>query len=157
MLLFLLMQINRQDNRLRTDEVSTLIKRNPSFNEPTAETTNQSADQGGLVTTDAWKDDNARRKVGRTDSQKKEKRQRTLSLKTKKPQLFEYKATGNLPMAEIAGFLERKHEFQKGRTKATIRAWKYYYTVLCGQLLCFFKDDKGFLFYFYFSNAYNVM
>ena len=78
---------------------------------------------------------------GRTDSQKKEKRQRTLSFKTKKPTLKEYQ--GSAPTAEIEGFLDRKHELQRGAIKATMRSWKQYYTVLCGQLLCFFKDKKG--------------
>lgn len=33
---------------------------------------------------------------------------------------------------------------QSGRKKAAVRSWKPYYAVLCGQLLCFFKDDNDF-------------
>jgi spectrin beta len=54
-----------------------------------------------------------------------------------------YKAQ-EMPPAEIEGLLERKQELQTGGKKATIRSWKYYYTVLCGQLLCFFKDKEAF-------------
>lgn len=105
------------------------------------------ASKPGLVPTDAWNDgEKPTKKVAKTDSQKKEKRQRTLSLKTKKPAgLQEYKGPGSPVTAEIEGFLERKHELQKGRTKAPLRSWKTYYTVLVGQLMCFFKDDRGLL------------
>lgn len=34
--------------------------------------------------------------------------------------------------------------FQSGGKRATIRTWKRYYTILCGQLLCFFKDEESF-------------
>ncbi|KAJ8678764.1 hypothetical protein QAD02_014551 [Eretmocerus hayati] len=50
----------------------------------------------------------------------------------------------SLPPVEIQGVLERKHEFQSGGKKAAVRSWKPYYTVLCGQLLCFFKDMDDF-------------
>ena len=50
----------------------------------------------------------------------------------------------NLPPVEMDGMLERKQELQSGGKKATIRSWKHYYTVLCGQLLCFFKDVDDF-------------
>lgn len=50
----------------------------------------------------------------------------------------------NLPPVEIQGYLERKQELQSGGKKATIRSWKTFYTVLCGQLLCFFKDEDDF-------------
>jgi spectrin beta len=86
------------------------------------------------------------KKVARSDSQKKEKRQRTLSIKTRKhtPSFKEkFKLAGTLPPAEMEGMLERKQELQGGGKKATIRSWKYNYTVLCGQLLCFFKDKQG--------------
>ena len=45
--------------------------------------------------------------------------------------------------SEMEGMLERKQELQGGGKKATIRSWKNYYTVLCGQLLCFFNDRHG--------------
>ena len=48
-----------------------------------------------------------------------------------------------MPPSEMEGMLERKQELQGGGKKATIRSWKNYYTVLCGQLLCFFKDRHG--------------
>ncbi|XP_071454610.1 spectrin beta chain, non-erythrocytic 5 isoform X3 [Hetaerina americana] len=50
-----------------------------------------------------------------------------------------------LPPVEIQGNLDRKHELQSGGKKAAVRSWKSYYTVLCGQLLCFFKDQEDFL------------
>ena len=50
----------------------------------------------------------------------------------------------NLPPVEVDGFLERKQELQSGGKRATIRSWKSYYTVLCGQLMCFFRDQEDF-------------
>lgn len=50
-----------------------------------------------------------------------------------------------LPSVEIQGVLERKHELQSGGKKAPVRSWKSFHTVLCGQLLCFFKDEHDFL------------
>merc|ERR1711902_387097 len=55
----------------------------------------------------------------------------------------------NLPPVEIDGFLDRKQELQTGGKRATIRSWKSYYTVLCGQLMCFFRDQE----YFFESKA----
>ena len=91
------------DQKLSKDEVSQLIKRQTSFENdshlsptPTLQPpplSSQSSPQhamttsvAGLKTSDAWKDDGTpvRKKVARTDSQKKEKRQRTLSMKTNK-------------------------------------------------------------------------
>lgn len=50
----------------------------------------------------------------------------------------------DLPPVEIQGFLERKHELQSGGKRAPVRSWKPFHTVLCGQLLCFFKDEDDF-------------
>lgn len=50
----------------------------------------------------------------------------------------------DLPPVEIQGALERKHELQSGGKRAPVRAWKSFHTVLCGQLLCFFKDEEDF-------------
>ncbi len=41
--------------------------------------------------------------------------------------------------------MDRKQELQNGGKKATIRSWKNYYSILCGQLLCFFKDEDAFM------------
>ena len=79
------------------------------------------------------------------DSEKKSKRtasfnirRRTRSFKDK------YKInTSDLPPSEMEGYLDRKHELQTGGKKAAIRSWKNFYTVLFGQLLCFFKDKEG--------------
>ena len=49
----------------------------------------------------------------------------------------------NIPPAEMEGIIDRKQELQSGGKKATIRSWKSYYSVLFGQLLCFFKDQEG--------------
>uniref|UniRef100_A0A0N4T6E9 PH domain-containing protein n=1 Tax=Brugia pahangi TaxID=6280 RepID=A0A0N4T6E9_BRUPA len=46
---------------------------------------------------------------------------------------------------DMHGHLDRKQDLQGGGKKATIRTWKRYYTILCGQLLCFFKDEDSFL------------
>lgn len=48
------------------------------------------------------------------------------------------------PPVSFEGFLERKHMFTAGEKKAPFRSWKTHYTVLCGQLLCFFKDKNAF-------------
>ena len=50
----------------------------------------------------------------------------------------------NMPPVMIEGFLERKQLSNSGGKKSTIRSWKNYYTVLSGQLLCFFKDQHDF-------------
>jgi len=101
----------------------------------------------GLVASEGWADNTPLKKVQRTDSQKKEKRQRTLSLKTnKKMAVKEYPGAGSPPLADMEGILERKHLHQSGGKMATVRSWKHYYTVLAGQLLCFFKDHHGMYF-----------
>ncbi|CAH1792768.1 unnamed protein product [Owenia fusiformis] len=78
----------------------------------------------------------------------KDKPKRTPSFTTrKKTHSFKekYKMTGELPPSEMEGMLERKQELQIGGKKATIRSWKNYYTVLCGHMLCFYKDRHGFI------------
>ncbi|KAL0808290.1 hypothetical protein ABMA28_012785 [Loxostege sticticalis] len=50
----------------------------------------------------------------------------------------------DLPPVEIEGFLERKQEAGCGGKRATVRSWRSYYSVLCGQLLCFFRDELDF-------------
>lgn len=50
----------------------------------------------------------------------------------------------NMPPVMIEGFLDRKQLSSSGGKKSTIRSWKTYYTVLSGQLLCFFKDQNAF-------------
>ncbi|XP_039761830.1 spectrin beta chain, non-erythrocytic 5 isoform X2 [Pararge aegeria] len=49
-----------------------------------------------------------------------------------------------LPPVEIEGYLERKQEAGCGGKRATVRSWRAYYSVLCGQLLCFFRDEQDF-------------
>ena len=105
---------------------------------------------GGLVASEGWAENTPVKKVQRTDSQKKEKRQRTLSLKTNKKMV----AAEALPLADMEGMLERKHLHQSGGKLATLRSWKTYYTVLAGQLLCFFKDQHG-LYFFNVSSFFN--
>ncbi|XP_067682927.1 spectrin beta chain, non-erythrocytic 5-like isoform X3 [Haliotis asinina] len=65
-------------------------------------------------------------------------RRRTRSFKDK------YKLPSDLPPAELEGYVDRKQELQVGGKKATIRSWKNFYTVLFGQLLCFFKDKEAY-------------
>ncbi|XP_046975216.1 spectrin beta chain, non-erythrocytic 5 isoform X2 [Vanessa cardui] len=50
----------------------------------------------------------------------------------------------DLPPVEIEGHLERKQEAGCGGKRATVRSWRAYYSVLCGQLLCFFRDELDF-------------
>lgn len=44
----------------------------------------------------------------------------------------------------MEGFLERKQQSNSGGKRSTIRSWKNYYSVISGQLLCFFKDQGDF-------------
>ncbi|XP_024085304.1 spectrin alpha chain, non-erythrocytic 1 isoform X3 [Cimex lectularius] len=70
-------------------------------------------------------------------------RRRTQSFR--KHQKFGSDQLDQLPPVEIEGVLDRKHELQSGGKKAALRSWKSFYTVLCGQLLCFFKDQDDFV------------
>ncbi|XP_066903176.1 spectrin beta chain, erythrocytic isoform X2 [Halyomorpha halys] len=70
-------------------------------------------------------------------------RRRTQSFR--KLQKFRGDELDQLPPVEIQGILDRKHELQSGGKKAALRSWKTFYTVLCGQLLCFFKDQDDFV------------
>ncbi|XP_041968361.1 spectrin beta chain, non-erythrocytic 2 isoform X3 [Aricia agestis] len=49
-----------------------------------------------------------------------------------------------LPPVEMEGHMERKQEAGQGGKRATVRSWRSYYVVLCGQLLCFFRDEADF-------------
>jgi len=106
----------------------------------------------GLVASEGWADGaTGKKSKQRSDSQKKEKRQRTLSLKTNKKMASVPPGTQESPppLADMEGMLERKHLHQSGGKMATVRSWKHYYTVLAGQLLCFFKDHHGLSFFLY--------
>lgn len=73
---------------------------------------------------------------------------RTPSFTTRKrSQSFRKNQGGESDFAavEIQGLLERKNELQSGGKKAPVRSWKPFHTVLCGQLLCFFKDEDDFV------------
>uniref|UniRef100_A0A1I7X9F8 PH domain-containing protein n=1 Tax=Heterorhabditis bacteriophora TaxID=37862 RepID=A0A1I7X9F8_HETBA len=50
----------------------------------------------------------------------------------------------DLGAIDMRGFVDRKQDLQSGGKRATIRSWKNYYNILCGQLLCFFKDESAF-------------
>ncbi len=50
----------------------------------------------------------------------------------------------NMPPVMLEGPLERKQQSQSGGKRSTLRSWKTYYTVLSGQILCFFKDQNDF-------------
>jgi len=111
----------------------------------------------GLVTSERWVDGStATKKSKRSDSQKKEKRQRTLSLKTNKKMtsMGHGPQESPPPLADVEGMLERKHLHQSGGKMATVRSWKHYYTVLAGQLLCFFKDHHGLPSFLYSSDRF---
>uniref|UniRef100_A0A915ENZ4 PH domain-containing protein n=1 Tax=Ditylenchus dipsaci TaxID=166011 RepID=A0A915ENZ4_9BILA len=51
----------------------------------------------------------------------------------------------DLKSIDMHGYIDRKQELQGGGKKATFRSWKNYYAILCGQLLCFFKDEESFM------------
>ncbi|KAI3422187.1 hypothetical protein GPALN_012720 [Globodera pallida] len=51
----------------------------------------------------------------------------------------------DLRSVDVHGYIDRKQELQIGGKRATFRSWKNYYTILCGQLICFFKDEQHFL------------
>lgn len=71
---------------------------------------------------------------------------RTPSFTTRRtPSLKKMRQWDDMQNIEKDGVLERKQEVQTGGHKATIRSWKQYYTILCGQLLCFFKDEEQFM------------
>ena len=100
----------------------------------------------GLVPSisDGWQESD----VNLRDPVKRDKPKRTLSLRTNRSSASfkdKYRLPADLPPAEMEGYLERKQELQSGGKKATIRSWKNLYTVLCGQLLCFFRDRQGIL------------
>ena len=49
-----------------------------------------------------------------------------------------------IPPVQIEGLLERKHELTTGGKKAGFRSWKAYYSVLYGQVMCFFRDKQAY-------------
>ena len=49
-----------------------------------------------------------------------------------------------MPPVTIEDYLDRKQQNTSGGKRATLRSWKTYYTVLSGQILCFFKDPNDF-------------
>ncbi|CAJ0961940.1 unnamed protein product, partial [Mesorhabditis belari] len=50
----------------------------------------------------------------------------------------------DMSQIDMTGYVDRKQELQSGGKRATLRSWKNYYTILCGQLICFFKDEDAF-------------
>ncbi|KAL0275436.1 UNVERIFIED_CONTAM: hypothetical protein PYX00_003283 [Menopon gallinae] len=96
--------------------------------------------------------DRMKREMKRAESMKVEtkKPRRTPSFTTRRRtqsfrKLQKLDQMGELPPVEIHGLLDRKQELQSGGKKAPVRSWKTFYTVLCGQLLCFFKDQEDFI------------
>lgn len=79
------------------------------------------------------------------ERQKKPKRTPSFTTRRRTQSFRRQRTQADLPPVEIEGFLERKQELQSGGKRATIRSWKTYYTVVCGQLLCFFKDKEAFV------------
>ncbi|XP_017780552.1 PREDICTED: spectrin alpha chain, non-erythrocytic 1 isoform X2 [Nicrophorus vespilloides] len=72
---------------------------------------------------------------------------RTPSFTTRRRNSFKDKSPGHdfeLPPVEIQTFLDRKQVLTAAGKRAQIRTWKNLYTVLCGQLLCFFKNVEDF-------------
>ncbi|CAB3398580.1 unnamed protein product [Caenorhabditis bovis] len=46
---------------------------------------------------------------------------------------------------DMKGYFDRKMCTMSGGKRAVVRSWKNYYGILCGQLLCFFKDETMFV------------
>ena len=86
--------------------------------------------------------------VRRAESVKFASPKRTPSFTTRRRSFRTSKAAtleqDQLPPVECEGLLDRKQELQTGGKRATVRSWKTFYTVLCRQLLCFFKDKESF-------------
>jgi spectrin beta len=61
------------------------------------------------------------------------------------------RAWDELAAIDKHGYLERKHELQSTGKRAAVRSWKTYYTILCGQLVAFFKVVEVFIFVFTFT------
>lgn len=71
---------------------------------------------------------------------------RTPSFQTRRAvSLRKVRAWDELASIEKYGYTERKQELQSGGKRATIRSWKTHYTIVCGQLMCFFKDEESFM------------
>lgn len=56
-----------------------------------------------------------------------------------------YKKINQKKFKIFFSYIDRKQNMQSGGKRATFRSWKNYYTILCGQLLCFFKDEDTFM------------
>lgn len=72
------------------------------------------------------------------------KPKRTPTFTTRRRGSFKSKATDISPPSDAQSFLDRKQVLNAGGKRATNRAWRNSYTVLCGQLLCFFKNKDDF-------------
>lgn len=73
------------------------------------------------------------------------KPKRTPSFTTRRRGSFKSKASPDVARpVEAESFLDRKQLLIPGSKRAPNRAWKNSYTVLCGQLLCFFKNRDDF-------------
>ncbi|KAL3276987.1 hypothetical protein HHI36_012347 [Cryptolaemus montrouzieri] len=71
---------------------------------------------------------------------------RTPSFATRRRGSFKARSGNDatLPPVEAEGFIERKQILSPNGKRATNRTWKNSYTVLCGQLMCFFKNKEDF-------------
>ncbi|XP_063909279.1 spectrin beta chain, non-erythrocytic 1 isoform X5 [Zophobas morio] len=81
-------------------------------------------------------------KVGTPGTVNKPKRTPTFT--TRRRGSFKAKANDVMPPADAQSMLERKQLATAGAKRASNRGWKTSYTVLCGQLLCFFKGKEDF-------------
>ncbi|CAP39687.2 Protein CBR-SMA-1 [Caenorhabditis briggsae] len=71
---------------------------------------------------------------------------KTPSFTTRRPQSIRKGSRWeDMGAIDMKGFFDRKQCQQSGGKRATIRSWKNYYGILCGQLLCFFKDEQQFI------------
>ncbi|XP_008201528.1 spectrin alpha chain, non-erythrocytic 1 isoform X2 [Tribolium castaneum] len=99
-------------------------------------------DRGGLRRgSDSAIQRSASMKVGTNVTGSKPKRTPTFT--TRRRPSFKSKPT-EAPPADAQSFLDRKQLTTANGKRATNRTWKNSYTVLCGQLLCFFKNRDDF-------------
>ncbi|CAD5229846.1 unnamed protein product [Bursaphelenchus xylophilus] len=49
----------------------------------------------------------------------------------------------DLKSIDMNGYIDRKERLQSGGKKPTFRTWRNFYTILCGHMLCFFKDEDS--------------
>lgn len=74
---------------------------------------------------------------------------------SKRGSLSQGAASSSSIPTECAAFLARKVHLMAGGKRSPDRAWRSFFTVLAGHLLCYFKDRDGLSFYISIFDFYN--